>query len=1137
MVSRREKLSRSFFRTREQIFHKQATLIGDASLSQVEISAITEANHGPSIYDRLYSHSSAQDNSENFEKILARIEGVTSPELKNRQDMNGLIKSSDKPSNPYKRMYFNGATRRRGLFGSTSESETDLDKKNYSKRLGLHSADSSTDDEKKSAVRMKNKKAIERRKKIQDSKIVDTSSSDERWKSPRGRSLRQMERDMGDRTLSEDSDDLLPLPKSENIKKMNAIYSDSDSDTSLKDDKSSSSQHILKTKGELKAFTGIPKLDKDNKEKGKFSPKSEKSKSMSDGKYLRRNKKDVSNDDDENRDDKENIKSSRKGFDPSDLIVPQRQAAKKASENLRGFQGKKDDGSVLTDDLNKIDKAKEIERFDKGKNKIKSKSKLSREERAKSSDIFDFDHSDKDEGSDILAYVPQRQAAKKAAETIKCGMKVTEEAKPTEKKKDEVKKSMDRIKRGGVSGSKSPRSTKLSTSTTSSSSSSSSSTSSSSSESEDEPKKSIFDPDPKKKTNDWPFLDKESQSRSDDGKKFKKAPERKLKTSDGRPEIEFQPPSVEREESSRKRGVDDRVGNSSTRSGNSFLDSFSSPGDSERRKGKSVSDIEERLEGKTKSFSSSTKKSSKEIDLETEICQRRSTPRKPNKLDRLFESMKDKSSDESVKVKKDEQPLKRGPGRPKKNLTQTSLKKVEPTKSSLEVKDEKIKEICDKSCSSTEEKSPKVKPMPKSVKKALGLLEDSSSPEEEKKESEIFGKVKENIEKTGATVAGSDVSNKTYDKDKFRRSTRSMSGSDKSDVEHDLKSNSNISDNNISGSNNITNAINSDLHVNSKSELVLPNLVVGVDEKPVSPVDDTVRSSFSLDLALSEGGTGEPKKISSRTSSLGVPIYPHRSIFSPQTSNRDHLSDIFDFENDILAVDETVHEDPRPLQFNFNNEFLFKEDSKEDSKRETYNLVEKLRMEYAKKSTSHQDGSSPVTVSDEVPVAEVKDEKPVEVNKAPESVQSSEIIKDNVVDNQSPGYVKKFPDTPGFQIDEGASQLSHEHGKFTPKPHDAGTSAKTVESAAAYPNQKTPQTQHEIITPRYTDGPIQSMQDTSQSPAGYPPSRQGFEPQESYNFYGSCPPIQQDSSNVSVVNLSILLKFAEKKILSFNYQF
>ena len=51
-----------------------------------------------------------------------------------------------------------------------------------------------------------------------------------------------------------------------------------------------------------------------------------------------------------------------------------------------------------------------------------------------------------------------------------------------------------------------------------------------------------------------------------------------------------------------------------------------------------------------------------------------------------------------------------------------------------------------------------------------------------------------------------------------------------------------------------------------------------------------------------------------------------------------------------ISKDEEIMKGP--LTFNFGNTSLFKEDSKEDSARETLNLVEKLRMELSKKSTS-----------------------------------------------------------------------------------------------------------------------------------------------------------------------------------------
>ena len=63
MVSRREKLSRSYFRLREQTFHKQVVVLSSSevqqSLSSAELTAIRHANHGSNIYDLTYSRTDA----------------------------------------------------------------------------------------------------------------------------------------------------------------------------------------------------------------------------------------------------------------------------------------------------------------------------------------------------------------------------------------------------------------------------------------------------------------------------------------------------------------------------------------------------------------------------------------------------------------------------------------------------------------------------------------------------------------------------------------------------------------------------------------------------------------------------------------------------------------------------------------------------------------------------------------------------------------------------------------------------------------------------------------------------------------------------------------------------------------------
>jgi hypothetical protein len=79
MVSRREKLSRSYFRLREQTFHKQVTILSLSDLqknaSPSELIALRDANHGPNIYDIMYSRCETSQ-KENFEQVIQLIGGV-----------------------------------------------------------------------------------------------------------------------------------------------------------------------------------------------------------------------------------------------------------------------------------------------------------------------------------------------------------------------------------------------------------------------------------------------------------------------------------------------------------------------------------------------------------------------------------------------------------------------------------------------------------------------------------------------------------------------------------------------------------------------------------------------------------------------------------------------------------------------------------------------------------------------------------------------------------------------------------------------------------------------------------------------------------------------------------------------------
>ena len=124
MVSRREKLSRSYVKLREQTLEKQLALLADEDpqnqMSLMDMSAILEANHGPTVYDKTFSNpESEQHTQEDFEVLICRIAGeISEGSSQIRRDNPFRKKSSDFPSNsrtvPYER-----------IFSDTSQSESD----------------------------------------------------------------------------------------------------------------------------------------------------------------------------------------------------------------------------------------------------------------------------------------------------------------------------------------------------------------------------------------------------------------------------------------------------------------------------------------------------------------------------------------------------------------------------------------------------------------------------------------------------------------------------------------------------------------------------------------------------------------------------------------------------------------------------------------------------------------------------------------------------------------------------------------------------------------------------------------------------------------------------------------------------
>ena len=115
MVSRREKMSRGYVKLREQVFEKQLALLADEDpqnqMSLIEMSAVLEANHGPTIYDKMFSNPEGEQHShEDFEMLICRIAGeISEGSAQIRKDNPFRKKSTELPPNsrtvPYERIF------------------------------------------------------------------------------------------------------------------------------------------------------------------------------------------------------------------------------------------------------------------------------------------------------------------------------------------------------------------------------------------------------------------------------------------------------------------------------------------------------------------------------------------------------------------------------------------------------------------------------------------------------------------------------------------------------------------------------------------------------------------------------------------------------------------------------------------------------------------------------------------------------------------------------------------------------------------------------------------------------------------------------------------------------------------------
>uniref|UniRef100_A0A1B0D742 Uncharacterized protein n=1 Tax=Phlebotomus papatasi TaxID=29031 RepID=A0A1B0D742_PHLPP len=558
MVSRREKLSRSFFKMREQTFHKQVTLLTDMKVKKVDesmVQAVLQANHGPSIYDRLYSARQVTvPNQEKWDQLVQRLAECVNMEVDEvkakNTDLNGVNQKRHQKST--KKTVFNGAAARRAStyvssLSSDSESSTGrMIREISSVKKTPKTAEGTKIDRRKRRV---NSSAAAKSKNLVDTSSEEDDGGQEKQRSPRNRTLRQMAREMSNdksrlSSNSDESDELLPIRNSSGQEargKMSAIYSDSDSTDKDKTDNgaSDSQQHVVRTKAAMKEFVPQKSTKATVDSKSSDAPV-HKTREKKGGKTA---KQDTSN-----KTNNSKSVSNKKTFNTDLLVVPQRQAAKKASENMKSTaqtapaavakkemppsKGAPAPAAAEAEVKERRDSlmSPSKEKVSKGKPPKSSQTSTTPKGKEKSAEAENRELLEK------LAYVPQRQAAKKAAEHIKSGLgkpteapaaaaaapPAEEQSKPTKSQTaPATKKSVDDTKKNAT-----PVVISSSSSSYTGSSSSSSSTSSSSSDTEEEvtkttsSKKSTAPPPPKEtkagpvnnRTRDLPFLDKDTKS-------------------------------------------------------------------------------------------------------------------------------------------------------------------------------------------------------------------------------------------------------------------------------------------------------------------------------------------------------------------------------------------------------------------------------------------------------------------------------------------------------------------------------------------------------------------------------------------------------------------------------------------------
>ncbi|XP_034952499.1 PHD finger protein rhinoceros [Chelonus insularis] len=1093
MVNRREKLCRTFLKLREQTFHKQALVLSGPPLPPTAAAAVAEANHGPSIYDRLYSHSDAEDHTQNFDTIVARIAGIKSPtpissdeKKKPQPDFNGA-------SN--KKLYFNGSVRRKGLcssdLSSLSSSEVDTAKptvtvkstrttinrggSNNKTKVKIES-ESSTEDE---VVVIKTSTKISRRRTKKASapnrpRPCSSDSDKHGGTATKSRTLEHMERELGSASGSDDSDELFSLNTSSSTRVGSlaaaAIYSDTDSDSQ---ERTSVSAPFI-SKAAVKEFSAADISKNSSKTFGKES----KDESVAE----------VSN--------KENVKTKKKEkeYIPSALIVPQRQAAKKASEIMQRSQNKKEIVPESSEPLKSpIEDNKNIKQKEKPIAKKQKEPKGSKE--SKNNDIYDFDK-DFGDGTEILAYVPQRQAAKKAAEHIKSGLGTKSIAPEPEVVESKAKKdySENKVKKEISKKEEVPKKSlsesKTSSSTNSDSSSSNSCSSSSDSSSDSDDVKSPTQRSPKKKNQSSSTTSSESDTSnnsnkvssnkrqnssrttttatttSDDaaesadkktmaaGRKLKKLPDKKLKTSDGRHGSEFPPPPTERKEPSRTSVSKDP--NQSRQSITKKTDQRSNNSSSKKLLQQQQQQQQPRVHQQTTSSHQDLLSGSRDNDGPRNISRvkpvKKTQPVKSQAQAQQRESQQQQQS--SGKCKKEEEistPTKIKVDTRKRKSSEVQQKEDKTNKNVTPVRknDKRIeKQVKEKETVENSAGKPvELEKIVHSVDIKPATEEVSHLINESNKQSQLGSPKNDDKKKKGQSnkspmhllLLEEEIKQRRAERESPKKSSKSL---DKFLEKHldkhfKAKSEKEVNDQQVEKEttrhDNKLNQANEEHknHTNKETSLPWADKSDVLPEKEIekAPEDSEIRkkenkfestgfqsvssprSAVPIEKEAEDSGFHKPQVVSGKTVNESRQDKDNhkrkksinRSIFSPQhgQSKDPSVSELFDFDQVILN-DDMVNDDgfsiPRdpeerqvPLSFSFNNELWFKEDTKEDSARDTLNLVEKLRMELSKKSNSNQSDMELTSHEEPVKKEEFLSNKSVQIRKEIKSQQIQEL--------------------------------------------------------------------------------------------------------------------------------------------------